>query len=100
MGFYGKSLRQPAQLYATNDVFAPTGAALSLTQRKIAVNDDTDNSGKDVAITDGKIVENVRVDSAGRMLDTAQMITELEKAGTEYVTSDVGNCSMDCLSRL
>ena len=49
---------------------------------------------------DGKIVENVYVDSAGRMLGTAQMITELEIAGTEYVNSDIGNCSMDCLSRL
>ena len=49
---------------------------------------------------DGKIVANVHVDSARRMLDTAQMITELKIAGTEYVTSDIGNCSMDCLSRL
>ena len=45
LGFYGKFLGQPAQLDATNNVFAPTGAALFLTQRKIAVNDDTVNSG-------------------------------------------------------
>ena len=45
LGFYGKSLGQPAQLDATNDVFAPTGATLFPTQRKIAVNDDTVNSG-------------------------------------------------------
>ena len=49
---------------------------------------------------DVKIVENVHVDSAGRMLDTARKITELEIAGTEYVNSDIGNCAMDCLSRL
>ena len=45
LGFYGKSLGQPAQLDVTNDVFVPNGAALFLTQCKIVVNDYTIKSG-------------------------------------------------------
>ena len=82
LGFYGKSLGQPSQLDVTNDVFAPTGAELFLTQRKIVVNDDTINSDWDVAVVDGKIVENLHVGAARRMLQKVQMITELEIAET------------------
>ena len=53
-----------------------------LTQREIAVHHDTFKSDKYFAVVDGKIVKNLYVDPARRMLHTAQMIAELETAGT------------------
>ena len=82
LGFDGKSLIHPAQLYVANDVFAPSDAAISLAQRQIAAYDDIVRAGQGVAVVDGKIVENLHADTARRVLRKAQMIEELEATGS------------------
>ena len=57
-------------------------AALSLEQRQIMAYGDIVKSRQGVKVVDGKIAENLRADAARRMLQKAQMITELDTAGT------------------
>lgn len=80
MGMDGKTLIHPAQIAATNDVFAPTTDELEQAQRYVDAFAEAEAQGQGVAVVDGKIVENLHVENARRMLDLARAIAELEGA--------------------
>ncbi len=74
MGFDGKTLIHPAQIDATNDVFAPNEGELALAQRYI----EAFENASGVAVVDGKIVENLHVENAVRLLAKADMIAKMK----------------------
>jgi len=74
MGFDGKTLIHPAQIEATNEVFAPDEAELDLARRYI----EAFESAAGVAVVDGKIVENLHVENAVRLLAKADMIAKMK----------------------
>lgn len=73
-GFDGKTLIHPAQVDATNEVFAPTAEAIDLSRRQIEAFDAAIANGEAVAVVDGKIVENLHVETAKKVLALAEAI--------------------------
>ena len=80
MGFDGKTLIHPAQLAVTNEVFAPSAAALEEARAQIAAHAKVEAEGGGVAVVDGRIVENLHVENARRLIAQADAIAELEAA--------------------
>lgn len=79
-GFDGKTLIHPAQIDATNEIFAPTEAAIDLSRRQIEAYDAALANGEAVAVVDGKIVENLHVVTAKKVLALAEAISENNSA--------------------
>ena len=73
LGFDGKTLIHPAQIEATNEIFAPNEAELTLARRYI----EAFENASGVAVVDGKIVENLHVENAVRLLGKADMIAKM-----------------------
>ncbi|MEM6438433.1 MAG: CoA ester lyase [Pseudomonadota bacterium] len=80
LGFDGKTLIHPAQLAATNRVFAPSDEDLALARRQVAAFEETRAKGEAVAVVDGRIVENLHVETAKALIAKAEMIAALEDA--------------------
>lgn len=78
LGMDGKSLIHPAQLEATNRLFAPTEDQIVLAGRQIEAYDAAIARGEAVAVVDGKIVENLHVETARAVLKKAAAIRERE----------------------
>lgn len=80
LGMDGKTLIHPAQIDATNAIFAPTEDQIDLSRRQIAAYDDAIGRGEAVAVVDGKIVENLHIETARAVLAKAEAIRERESA--------------------
>ncbi|QIE41390.1 CoA ester lyase [Rhodobacteraceae bacterium SC52] len=78
MGFDGKTLIHPAQVAATNEVFAPSEEDIELARRQIDAFEAAEAEGKGVAVVDGKIVENLHIVTARQTLAKAEAIAALE----------------------
>jgi (3S)-malyl-CoA thioesterase len=77
MGFDGKTLINPDQLAAANEVFAPAEAEIALARRQIAAFEEAQAAGQGVAVVDGRIVENLHVATARATLAKAEAIAKL-----------------------
>ncbi|QMU58271.1 MAG: CoA ester lyase [Boseongicola sp.] len=80
LGMDGKSLIHPAQIAATNQVFAPTADQIDISTRQIAAFDEATARGEGVAVVDGKIVENLHIETARVLLQKADAIAKRENA--------------------
>jgi (3S)-malyl-CoA thioesterase len=80
LGMDGKSLIHPLQVATANDIFGPSEAEIDLARRQIAAFDAAVRDGQGVAVLDGRIVENLHVATAKVLLETAQLIAEMEGA--------------------
>lgn len=80
MGFDGKTLIHPAQIDATNAVFAPSEEDIDLARRQIAAFDLAESRGEAVAVVDGRIVEHLHVATAREILAKAEAIAEMHGA--------------------
>jgi (3S)-malyl-CoA thioesterase len=77
MGFDGKTLIHPAQLFVANEVFAPSDAEVTLARRMIEAYRAARAEGQGVAVIDGRIVENMHVATAATLLAKAEAIAAL-----------------------
>lgn len=76
-GFDGKTLIHPAQIEATNRIFAPSEADIDLAHRQIAAFEAAVADGQGVAVVDGNIVENLHIETARGLIAKANLIAEL-----------------------
>ncbi|RED14140.1 HpcH/HpaI aldolase/citrate lyase family protein [Pontivivens insulae] len=79
MGFDGKTLIHPLQLAITNEVFAPSAAALEEAEAQVTAFEEATAKGEAVAVVNGRIVENLHVENARRLLAEAAAIAKLEQ---------------------
>lgn len=75
-GMDGKTLVHPAQIAATNEVFAPSEAEIDLARRQIEAF--AAAKGEGVVVVDGKIVENLHIETARATLAKATAIAAME----------------------
>lgn len=85
MGFDGKTLIHPAQIEATNEIFAPSAAEIELAHREVAAFEEATAAGRGIAVLDGNIVESLHVDIARRLLATADVIERIKNIQSEQV---------------
>lgn len=82
MGFDGKTLIHPAQIYIANAAFSPSEADLDLARRQIEAFEASEAAGQGVAVVDGRIVENLHIVSARDTLARADAIAALAAEST------------------
>ena len=78
LGFDGKSLLHPDQLYVANDIYRPSKGEIDLAKRQMAAFEEAEASGKGIAVLDGQIVENLHIVSARALLAKAEAIAASE----------------------
>ncbi|MCP5074054.1 MAG: CoA ester lyase [Rhodobacteraceae bacterium] len=78
MGFDGKSLIHPDQVYVANDIYRPSKGEIDLARRQTAAFEDAKAAGSGIAVLDGQIIENLHIVSAGNLLAKAAAIAETE----------------------
>ncbi len=78
LGFDGKTLINPSQIEAANEVFGIGTEQLEHSRRVIAAWQDAEASGKGVAVLNGKLIETMHVDEAHRILALSQFQQKLE----------------------
>lgn len=74
LGFDGKSLIHPKQIFAANEVFSPGESDIEHAKAVITAWDDAVKHGKAVAVLKGKLVEILHREEARRMLAIADAI--------------------------
>jgi len=77
LGFDGKTLIHPAQIYTANTIFAPSVEDIDLAKRQMAAFEEAEAKGLGIAVLDGNIVENLHVEAARRLLAKAAAIGAL-----------------------
>jgi citrate lyase subunit beta/citryl-CoA lyase len=82
LGFDGKTLIHPAQIAATNRVFAPAPAELDQARAIVAAFADPANAGKGALKVEGAMAELLHRDLAARLIARAEAIAARENAPT------------------
>ena len=81
MGFDGKTLIHPTQVEPCNEVFAPSAAELTMSEKIVAAFKAAQAEGKGVVTVDGRMIENLHVEQAERALAMAAAIKDLQAVG-------------------
>ena len=76
LGFDGKSLIHPDQVYVANDIYMPSKGEIDLARRQMAAYDAARAAGSGIAVLDGQIIENLHIVSARNLLAKAEAIVE------------------------
>jgi len=80
LGFDGKTLIHPNQVYIANEAFGLDAQAVDNARRVIAAWQEAERQGKGVAVLDDKLVENLHAAEARRVLQLSDAIAALEGA--------------------
>ncbi len=78
MGFDGKSLIHPDQVYVANDIYRPSKGEVDLARRQMAAFETAKSEGSGIAVLDGQIIENLHIVSARNLMAKAAVIAETE----------------------
>jgi citrate lyase subunit beta/citryl-CoA lyase len=76
-GFDGKTLIHPKQVAACNEIFAPSEDDVAWSRKIIVAHEEAAAEGKGVVLVDGKLIENLHVANARRLVQLAELITEM-----------------------
>lgn len=78
MGFDGKTLIHPSQIGPANELFGPSDKELADARKIVAAYEQARAAGTSVITVDGRMIESLHVRDAQRILDLADLISELE----------------------
>jgi citrate lyase subunit beta/citryl-CoA lyase len=78
MGFDGKTLIHPSQIGPANELFGPSDKELADARKIVSAYEEARAAGTSVITVDGRMIESLHVRDAQRILDLADLISELE----------------------
>ncbi|UUP17561.1 HpcH/HpaI aldolase/citrate lyase family protein [Nitratireductor thuwali] len=78
MGFDGKTLIHPAQIYPANAIFAPSSEELAEARRIVEAFSKPENQEKNVVALNGRMMERLHLEQARALIRRAQAVEELE----------------------
>lgn len=78
LGFDGKTLIHPNQIFLANEFFGPSTQEIAEAQERIAAYEAAIQSGSGIAVLNGKLIEELHIQDAKRILALAQAIQSFE----------------------
>lgn len=80
MGFDGKSLIHPAQVYPANAIFAPTAQEVAEAREVVDIFSRPENADTNVVSVNGRMLERLHLDQAEVLLAQARAVEEAEES--------------------